>query len=108
MFPGMDERAIKAAMKKMGMQQQEIDASEVTIKCPDKIIVVENPQVSKIVMIGQEMFQISGKIIEKEPEISEEDIKTVMEQTGVSEEKARNAILEANGDLAEAILNLKV
>ena len=63
MFPKMDDRAVKAAMKKMGIQQQEIEASEVIIRCADKNIVIENPQVSKVVMMGQEMFQISELLL---------------------------------------------
>ena len=59
-------------------------------------------------MMGQETFQISGEIEERNlnTEISEEDIRTVMDQANVSMEKARAAIEEAHGDLAEAILNL--
>ena len=108
MFPKMDDRAVKVAMKKMGMRQQEIEASEVIIRCADKNIVIENPQVSKIVMMGQEMFQISGAAFEKplETEVSGEDVKTVMEKAGVSEEEARKALIKVNGDLAEAILDL--
>ncbi len=37
---------------------------------------------------------------------SEEDVKLVMEQAGVDEETARKALVEAEGDLAEAILKL--
>jgi nascent polypeptide-associated complex subunit alpha len=35
-----------------------------------------------------------------------DDIKLIMEQTGKSEEEARKALKETNGDLAEAILKL--
>ena len=62
-------------------------------------------------MMGQENFQISGEVHEEEvssaPEISEEDVRTVMEQTGVDKNTARKAIEDVDGDLAEAILNLK-
>ncbi len=40
-------------------------------------------------------------------EITDEDIKLVMMQTGVSEKSAKNALVDANGDLAKAIINLK-
>lgn len=98
-------------MRKMGIQQAEIDATEVIIKTHDKDIIISNPQVSKVNVMGQETFQIVGNVSERalssEPEISEEDIKTVAEQAGVSEEAAKKAILKHKGDLASAILELK-
>ena len=61
-------------------------------------------------MMGQENFQISGEIQEREisttPDISEEDIQTVMEQTNTDKETAQKAIEESEGDLAEAIISL--
>jgi len=109
MIPGMNQKAIQQAMKKMGMKQEEIPASEVIIKGPKEII-IKNPHVIKVNMMGQETFQISGEIHEQElstaPEISEEDVKTVMEQANVDENSAKEAIEKAEGDLAEAILYL--
>lgn len=95
-------------MKQMGMAQDEIDASKVIIEKNDgSRLVIENPSVTKISMQGQESFQISGNIKEENsaPSISEEDIKTIIEKTGVNREKARET-LEKTGDLAEAILEL--
>lgn len=111
MFPGMNQRKMAQAMKKMGISQQEVDATEVIIKTPEKELVISNPQVSKVNMMGQETFQIIGEVEERavssEPEINEEDVKTVMEQTGVSEEEARKAISRNDFDLAKAIIDLK-
>lgn len=111
MFPGMNPRKMQQMMKKMGMQQEEIPASEVIIKTEDKEIVITEPSVSKINMMGQETFQISGEIHEREKEtaaeISEEDVKTVVEQAGCSKEEAKKALEESSGDIAEAILKLK-
>src|SRR3989338_2885375 len=111
MFPGMNKRQMDVAMRKLGIQQQEIDAVEVIIRTKDKEIIIENPQVSKVNMMGQQTFQVVGRIIEKqissEPEINEEDIKTVMEQTNASREEALDAIKSAKGDLAQAILDLR-
>lgn len=106
MIPGMNPQMIKQAMKKLGIKQEEIPASEVIIKTPEKNIVISNPSVTKINMQGQETFQIVGKISEESP-ISEEDIETVSRQANVSKEKARKALEKSNGDLAEAILSLK-
>jgi len=95
-------------MQRMGIQQQDVAASEVIIRCQDKDIVIENPQVAKVNMMGQETWQITGKAIEKartsEPDIKEEDIQTVMQQANVSKDEALAAIKEAKGDLAQAIL----
>ena len=58
-------------------------------------------------MMGQESFQITGEIEERsEGKFSEDDIKMVAEQAGVSAEDAKKALLEF-GDIAEAIIHLK-
>ena len=111
MIPGMNSRQAQKMMRKMGIQQQDIEATEVIIKTPEKDLVIKNPQVAKVNMMGQETFQIVGQVeekaIETEPELNEEDIKTVMEQTGVDETKAKEAIQQNSGDLAAAIMELK-
>ncbi|MBN2458335.1 nascent polypeptide-associated complex protein [Candidatus Woesearchaeota archaeon] len=111
MIPGMNPRMMKQAMKKMGIKQEEIDSNEVIIRCPDKEIVISPASVQKVNMMGQETFQVSGDISERElsiePEISDDDIQTVVDQTGVSKEKAIEAIEASKGDLAIAIMNLQ-
>ena len=106
MIPGFRQSDLNKAVKRMGIKQEEIDAEEVIIKTRDKDIIISDPSVIKIKMMGQESFQISGKVSEKSS-ISDEDIKTVMESAGVSEEKAIKALEKTKGDLAEAILSLK-
>lgn len=107
----MNPRKMAQAMKRMGIQQQEIEATEVIIKTSSSEIVILNPQVSKVNMMGQETYQVIGEAHERElnqeAEITQEDIETVMTQTEASQEEAENAIKENNGDLAAAILNLK-
>ncbi|MBS3133342.1 nascent polypeptide-associated complex protein [Candidatus Woesearchaeota archaeon] len=109
MFPGMNPRAVEQAMKKMGIRQVDIPASEVIIKSEGKDIVIANPKVVKVNVMGQDSFQITGNVEERPAtvEISEDDVKTVSEQTGVSDEDARKALEESNGDLAAAIMLLK-
>jgi len=114
MYPGINPRQMRQAMKKMGVQQEDLEAKEVIIKLDNKELVFSNPSVAKVNMMGQESFQVVGEYEERELhekseeiEISEDDIKTVMEQTDVSEESARKALEETNGDIAEAILKLK-
>jgi len=111
MIPGMNPRQMRMAMKKLGIQQEEIAAKEVIIQLEDKEIIISNPNVTKVNMMGQDTYQVVGEESERSldstPEISEDDIKTVAEQAGVSEDEARAAIEESKGDLAEAILKLK-
>lgn len=114
MFPGMNPRDMKMAMKRLGIQQQEIDAKEVIIRLEDREIVISNPSVSKVNMMGQETYQISGQEEErsltseaKGVDISDEDVETVMEQTGADQDEAYKAIEEFDGDLAKAIMKLK-
>ncbi|MFH1317202.1 MAG: nascent polypeptide-associated complex protein [Candidatus Woesearchaeota archaeon] len=111
MFPGVNPKMMKQAMKKMGMQQVDIDATQVIIKTPEKNLIIDNPEVAKVTAMGQETFQISGEVreeaISSEPDISEDDIQTVMDQTNCSEQEAKEAIEKSEGDLAQAILELK-
>ena len=109
MFPGrLNPRDMQKAMQKLGVKQEEIDADEVIIKTSNKEIIIREPQVVKVNMMGQESFQISGKIHEKSvSKITEDDINTVIEQANVSREKAIKALEENHGDLAASILSLK-
>lgn len=105
MLGGLNPKKMQAMMKQMGMSQDEINASKITIEKTDgSNIIINNPSVMKIKIQGQESFQISGDVSEGIG-ISEEDIKTVTEKTGKSKDEAK-AALEKTGDLAEAILEL--
>ncbi len=110
MFPGMNPRDVQRAMKQLGVKQVEIPATQVIIRTADKDIIIREPSVQKVNMMGQESFQISGEVIEQSrssvPEISEDDVKTVMEQANVDRKTALQAISAAQGDLAEAIMEL--
>ena len=110
MMPNINPRQMQQMMKKMGIQQEDIDAEEVIIKCSDKKIVIKNPSVQKVNMMGQKNYQISGdehiESLDSALEISAEDIKTVMEQTKCSEEDAKQALEDTEGNIAEAILLL--
>ena len=79
-MPGMNPRDMQKAMKKMGIKQEEIDAVAVVIRAKNKDIIIRNPSVQIIDMMGQKSYQISGeeeiREIEEEIEIGEEDIKT--------------------------------
>jgi nascent polypeptide-associated complex subunit alpha len=111
MMPNMNPRAMAQMMKRMGINQAEIDATQVLIKTPTKTIIIDNPTVTRVNAMGQESFQISGQISEQttqvQLEITADDVKTVMDATKVSEEKARQALVNTNGDLASAIMSLQ-
>jgi nascent polypeptide-associated complex subunit alpha len=111
MYPGINPRQMRMAMQKMGIQQEEIEAEEVIIRLKDKEIVISNPQVARVNMMGQKSYQISGEEEERplgtSPDISDEDIETVAGTAGVTKEQARAAIEEHDGDLAAAIMGLK-
>jgi nascent polypeptide-associated complex subunit alpha len=113
MMPNMNPKQMQQMMKKMGIQQEDIDAQEVIIKCSDKIIRIINPSVQKVNMMGQKNYQISGQESieplvseDSDPEYTDEDIDTVAEQASVSKEDAQQALEDTNGNIAEAILLL--
>ncbi len=116
MFPGgrVNPRQMKAMMKRMGISQEDIDdVEEIVIKTRSKEYIFHEAVVSIMTVQGQKTFQIVG-----EPEVSDrgvgdekhaghsEDIELVIQQTGVSEEEARKALEECDGQPAEAILKI--
>ena len=108
LFPGMDPRAMKQAMKRFGIKEEPIDAVEVVIRTRDKELVISNPQVSRVNMMGQESIQVVGDIHERPISLfSDEDISTVAEQTNCTLEEAREALEAEQGDIAAAILRLQ-
>jgi len=102
---GIDPKQMASMMKKMGIKTETIDAKEVIIK-GQKTIVIKNPTVTVVDMQGQKTYQIMGNAEEKKEE-SREDLELVMEQTGSTEDEARGALDESEGDIAVAILKLK-
>ncbi len=96
----------------MGVQQVDVAAEQVIIRCADKDIIIENPQVARVTMMGQQTFQVSGAMREERraPLVyipDQSDIDTVISQTKVSVEQARVALVNSGGDIAEAILALQ-
>jgi nascent polypeptide-associated complex subunit alpha len=104
---GMNPRQMERMMQQMGIKSEEIPAKRVIIEKDDESIVIENPSVMSIEQGGSKSYQISGGEISFIPNISEEDVKLVSEQTGASADEAKIALIEAQGDVAEAIMKLK-
>ena len=104
---GMNPKEIEKAMKKLGIKQETIEASEVIIKTKDKELVIKNPEIVKMNAMGQESLQITGKLEERSIGISEDDIKTVIEQTKVDYNTAKKTLESNKGDLAQTILEFQ-
>ncbi len=119
MFPGgrMNPKQMKAAMRRMGITQEEMDdVEEVVIRTKKKEIVFRDAAVTAVTMQGQTTYQVVGSPEERERSergdgderggVPDEDIELVMSQTGCSEEEARKALEECDGAPAEAILKV--
>jgi len=108
----IDSRRTRRMMKKMGLKMDELgDIERVILQGRGREIVIEGPAVTAIDMKGQRMYQVAGgsvteRALEKELVIPEEDVLLVAQQAGVSMDRARAALEEAEGDLAKAILLL--
>jgi nascent polypeptide-associated complex subunit alpha len=127
-FRGMSPKQMARMMKKMGIEQNELEGvKEVIIRFADKEWVITKPQVTFIKQSGAETYQIGGskterslskaavpsdvdiveEIPEPEIEIPMEDAALVAGQTGVDIETAKQALKDTGGDLAAAILRLR-
>lgn len=118
---GMNPRKMEQMMKQMGIDMDELDATEVIIRTEDRELVFEAPQVTKMDAQGQETYQVVGSPTETDgavdsgdatpveggDEIPDDDVQLVAERAGVPAATARDALEEANGDLAAAISALE-
>lgn len=108
----IDSRRARRMMKQMGFKMDELgDIERVILQGRGREIVIEGPAVTAINVKGQRMYQVAGgrvteRAVEKELVIPEEDILLVAQQAGVSMDRARAALEDAEGDLARAILML--
>lgn len=120
----MNPQKMQQMMKQMGIDVDEIDATEVVIKQADgDQLVFDDPDVTKMDARGQETYQIIGEPetvesageIEAEAEsaesdeagIPQDDVELVVQRTGATEADARAALEATDGDLAAAISRLE-
>ncbi len=104
---GMSPKKLQQMMKQMGIDVEELDGvQKITIELLDKDLVFEDATVTVMTAGGTKTYQISGEPAERS-KLNEDDIALVIEQAGVSDEEARQALRESNGDLAEAIVKLQ-
>ncbi len=121
MIPGIpggrvNPRQLQRMMKQLGITSEEIEGvEEVIIRTRDKEYVIDDPSVNMTKVQGQTTWQVTGEAREQargggkavaKVAIPEEDVKLVAEKAGVSEEEARRALEECNGEPAEAIIRL--
>lgn len=108
MFGKINQKQIEKVMKQMGIAQQPLDAKRVIIELEDANLVIDEPSVTKVNMQGQETYQITGEAKEESREAyTEDDVKMVIEKTNKPADAVRQALEKANGDIAEAILELQ-
>jgi nascent polypeptide-associated complex subunit alpha len=121
---GMNPRKMEQMMKQMGIDLEELDATEVTITLEDGTrLVFDDVDVTKMDARGQATYQIVGEPEEQaasdaaetsseseaadagddEGGVPEDDVKLVAQRTGASKQAAREALEAAEGDLAAAI-----
>lgn len=100
-----DPKNMEKMLKQFGVKTESMKPEEVIVKLGDKELVFESPDLTKMKVKGQEMFQLQGEYNTEETG-KEDDVKLVAEKAGVSEEEARQA-LENSEDITEAIMNLE-
>jgi nascent polypeptide-associated complex subunit alpha len=100
---------MKAMMKKLGMQVEQIeDVISIVIRTPKGNYIFDAAEVTAMTMQGTTTYQVIGepRFEEAVPDIPKEDVTMVAAQANVSEEKAKDALLSTKGDIAEAIMLL--
>jgi len=102
---------MRRMLDKMGLEMKEVSSvQEVIIKTDKKEIIIMKPSVSEMKAKDNSIFQVIAESYEERelevPVFSQEDIMLVAQQANVSQEAANNALIEAKGDLARAILLL--
>jgi len=130
MIPGgaRNPRQLQLMMRRLGMTSEEVpDVEEVIVRTRTKDHVFRSPEVTILTVQGTRTYQVVGT-----PEIRprsagelpssgaaapaaapvvpsgppEEDVRLVMEQANVSREEALEALVQARGEPAEAILKI--
>ena len=104
-------RQMRRMMDKMGLDMEEIpNVQEVIIKTDKKEIIISKPSVTEMKSKENSIFQVIAESFEEKelevPIFSEDDIMLVCQQASCDEEKAKDALAETKGDIAQAILRL--
>src|SRR5437867_11972684 len=109
MIPGgrVNPRQMRQAMKRMGIEQEELEGvEEAIIRTASKEYVIRDPNVTAMTAQGQKIWTAVGEPIVRDrgdakkpyasqgPAIPEQDVQLLAETAGVSETEARRAIEE--------------
>ena len=118
---GLNPRKMEQMMEQMGIDVEDIDAEEVIIRTDEYDLVFGDAEVTKMDARGQETYQVigspeqvesgaagaSGATEEAGDAIPDEDVELVATRAGVSEDEARAALEDVDGDLAAAVESLE-
>jgi nascent polypeptide-associated complex subunit alpha len=129
MIPGgmRNQRQMQMAMRRLGMTTEPVEGvEEVVIRTKDKEHVFHAPEVTILSVQGVRTYQVVGEVTIRPRTAGssggaalapaaapvpaagppEEDVRLVMEQASVDHDEALDALAEADGQPAEAILKL--
>nr|WP_236561704.1 nascent polypeptide-associated complex protein [Nitrososphaera sp. AFS] len=98
-------------LDRMGLEMKDIgNVEEVVIKTDNKELYLLKPQVIEMKGKDSTIFQVVATDIEEKqreiPTFKDEDITLVIQQSNTTREKAIQALIDAGGDIAQAILSL--
>jgi nascent polypeptide-associated complex subunit alpha len=127
MIPGgpRNQRQMEQMMRRLGMSTEPVaDVEEVIVRTRTKEHVFTRPEVTILTVQGTRTYQIVGTPVLRAKSAApspapglaptaapaegppEEDIRLVMEQANVSREEAIEALFQAKGEPAEAIMKI--
>ncbi|MGI0129190.1 MAG: nascent polypeptide-associated complex protein [Thermoplasmata archaeon] len=125
MIPGgpRNARQMEQMMRRLGMTSETVpDVEEVIVRTRSKEHVFQKPEVTVLTVQGVRTYQVVGEPLVRARTASsgttvtaalpvsagppEEDVRLVMEQANVSQEEAIEALFQAKGEPAEAILKI--
>ncbi|PSQ39555.1 nascent polypeptide-associated complex protein [Halobacteriales archaeon SW_5_70_135] len=122
---GLNPRKMKQMMEQMGIDVEELDATEVVIRTDDGDLVFDDADVTRMDARGQETYQIVGEPVERDVSaiegnvdeataddasgatVPDADVEIVAQRAGVDEATAREALEAVDGDLAAAVDRLE-
>ncbi|APX95303.1 nascent polypeptide-associated complex protein [Natronorubrum daqingense] len=123
---GLNPRKMEQMMEQMGIDVEDIDAEEVIIRTDEYDLVFNDAEVTKMDARGQETYQVIGSPEQVESgaaggaggaggdedadaggAIPDDDVELVAARTGASEDDARAALEDVDGDLAAAVESLE-
>ena len=125
MIPGgpRNQRQMEQMMRRLGMTSESIpEVEEVIVRTRSKEHVFQRPEVTVLTVQGVRPYQVVGQPVVRPlapgpgAEMAggvaspaghpEEDVRLVMDQANVSREEALEALFQAKGEPAEAIMKI--